>query len=115
MGNAVENDIYLDLIAIGQRLEIARKKRPLEEIEKLCGVGKSTIQRSERGEYPPQVKLLAFYRQEGISTDLILYGEEKGTQLTQVSLRILSLGLPLDQRAALAKDLLSEPQARGTT
>jgi transcriptional regulator with XRE-family HTH domain len=107
MGNFMENVDYLDLGAIGKRLEIARKKRPLEEIEKLCGVGKSTIQRSEKGEYPPQVKLLALYRHEGISTDLLLYGEEKGTQLTQVSLKILALGLPLDQRAALAQELLS--------
>lgn len=97
----------LDLIAIGRRLEVARNKRPLELIEQLSGVKKSTLQRAEKGLYPPQLRLLAFYKSEGISTDLLLYGQTQGNNFSAASLRILALNLSLEERAEWAKELLS--------
>lgn len=108
MANDVNTNLAdgIDLLAVGKRLEKARNKRPLELIEQLSGVKKSTLQRAEKGLYPPQVKILAFYKTEGISSDLLLYGEQKSETFNAATLRILAMNLSLEERAQLARDLL---------
>jgi transcriptional regulator with XRE-family HTH domain len=95
-----------DLQAMGQRLKQARGKRSQEEIERLSGCSSSAISRSEAGSHDPPLKLLSFYKSEGISADFLIYGQEV-TQDSYESIRALALNLPTERRIRLAAELLN--------
>lgn len=99
--------LQLDLQAIGKRLKDLRGERPLLEIEALSGCSKSNIDRCEKGLQDPATKLLAFYRFEGVSSDLILYESRKTQAENYQTARLLGLGLPPELRVELARELLN--------
>jgi transcriptional regulator with XRE-family HTH domain len=92
--------------AMGQRLRKARGRRSQIEIEELSGSSRSAIGRSEQGSHDPPLKLLRFYKSEGISADLLLFGEEI-TQDSYEGIRALGLELPPLLRVRLARELLN--------
>ena len=93
-------------VEIGKRFEIARGNRKTIDIQRLSGLSSSVISRSEKGEQAPNLGLLAFYSQvENIPADLILFGKT-GSQDAEQALTMRVLALPVDQRMALASQIL---------
>jgi transcriptional regulator with XRE-family HTH domain len=93
---------------IGERLKLVRGNRSATEIEALSGVSDTAIGKCEKGQQSPSLELLAYYSlEENIPIDLIMFGfNPPGGSL--LSLRIQCLALPLDQRVALAREILAD-------
>ena len=100
-------DKKIDFEGMAQRLRTARGRRSQQEIEQLSGCSSSSIGRCENGTHDPPLKLLGFYKSEGISTDFLLYGEERTQDSFWESVRVLALNLPQDFRVRLAAELLN--------